>query len=239
MRPSARAIPTCLQNSGETPLAPFKTGGGLDLMIGADPRADDARQNPVQGDLRLLVTLVQGKPRGLIYRPVVPGTKEPVPFSSPWRTITIDRVDDVSDAVAVRGRRGQLRVLDPAGRPGSEARGRPGDSSRLGRSSAATGSRLCSGSIGATRPPASPATCPARPCWPRVSGAGGFSFRRDVHRNHPLSHGLPSQSVFPMQYTFFMPTRNRRPCATAGEGWLASPRSLTARMRNSGPDWTT
>ena len=89
--------PNLLLNSGETPLAPFKSGGGLDLMIGADPRADGARQNPVQGDLRLLVTLVRGKPQGLIYRPVVPGTKEPVPFSSPWRTITIDRVDDVSD----------------------------------------------------------------------------------------------------------------------------------------------
>ena len=35
----------------------------------------------------------------MVYRPVVPGTLEPVPFSSPWRTITIDRVDDVSDQV--------------------------------------------------------------------------------------------------------------------------------------------
>src|SRR5208282_1094766 len=89
--------PNLLANSGETPLAPFKSGGGLDLMIGADPQAGDARQNPVPGDLRLLVTLVRGRPRGLIYRPVVPGTKEPVPFSSPWRTVTIDRVDDVSE----------------------------------------------------------------------------------------------------------------------------------------------
>ena len=56
--------PNLLANSGEMPLAPFKTGGGLDLMIGADPRADDARQNPVQGDLRLLVTLVTGNRGG-------------------------------------------------------------------------------------------------------------------------------------------------------------------------------
>jgi hypothetical protein len=88
--------PNLLQNSGETPLAPFKSGGGLDLMIGAPGHADDDRHDPVQGDLRLLVSLAKGKPSALIYRPVVPGTKDPVPFSSPWRTITIDRVDDVT-----------------------------------------------------------------------------------------------------------------------------------------------
>ena len=95
-----------LRNSGETPLAPFKTGGALDFMIGTDPRADDSRQTPAAGDLRLLVTVVKGKPRALIYRPVAPGTKEPVRFSSPWRTITIDRVDDVS---------GQLRFAAAVG----------------------------------------------------------------------------------------------------------------------------
>ena len=105
--------PNLLQNSGETPLAPFKSGGGLDLMIGAGPRADDARQTAVQGDLRLLVTLVRGKPRGLIYRPVVPGTKEPVPFSSPWRTITIDRVDDVSEQLRFAAAEGDYEFSIP------------------------------------------------------------------------------------------------------------------------------
>ncbi|MGA2253424.1 MAG: hypothetical protein ABSG53_02085 [Thermoguttaceae bacterium] len=102
-----------LENSGETPLAPFKSGGGLDLMIAADRHADDARQNAVQGDLRLLVTLVRGKPRGLIYRPVVPGTKEPVSFSSPWRTITIDRVDDVSDQLQFASADGNFELSVP------------------------------------------------------------------------------------------------------------------------------
>ena len=107
------ADPNLLQNSGETPLAPFKSGGALDIMIGANPRADDARQNPVQGDLRLLVTLVHGKPRALIYRPVVPGTKEPVPFSSPWRTITIDRVDDVSGQLQFAAAEGNYELSIP------------------------------------------------------------------------------------------------------------------------------
>ncbi len=89
--------PELLKNSGETATAPFKTGGCLDLMIGAAAgNADPKRTRPIAGDQRLLITQVKGKTVALLYRAVVPGTREPVPFSSPWRTITIDRVDDVS-----------------------------------------------------------------------------------------------------------------------------------------------
>jgi hypothetical protein len=88
-----------LRNRPENSLALFKSGGALDLMIGCDGRADPERREPVEGDIRLLVTLVNNKPLAMLYRAVVPGTKTPVPFSSPWRTITIDRVDDVSDAI--------------------------------------------------------------------------------------------------------------------------------------------
>ena len=44
--------------------------------------------------MRLLIAQVKGKPLALLYRAVVPGTAEGarVPFSSPWRTITFDRV---------------------------------------------------------------------------------------------------------------------------------------------------
>jgi|GEM_PF-1559128 len=86
-------------NSGETPQAIFKTGGGLDLMLGADPAADRNRVDPVAGDVRLVVTHVKDKPVAMLYRAVVPGTTAPVPFSSPWRTVTIDRVEDVSAVV--------------------------------------------------------------------------------------------------------------------------------------------
>jgi hypothetical protein len=87
-----------LRNSGEVPQAPFKTGGALDLMLGANPAADPKRTSPVPGDLRLLITLEKGQPRGLLYRAVVPGTPEAqrVPFSSPARTIHFDQVKDVS-----------------------------------------------------------------------------------------------------------------------------------------------
>jgi hypothetical protein len=91
-----------LKNAGDVPNAPFKTGGALDLMIGtSDASANDKRSAPVPGDVRLLITQVNGKTRALLYRPAVAAgeTKQPVPFSSPGRTITFDRVDDVSDQV--------------------------------------------------------------------------------------------------------------------------------------------
>ncbi|TWT79137.1 hypothetical protein CA13_05350 [Planctomycetes bacterium CA13] len=77
-----------LNNSGETPGALFKTGGCLDLMLQTDT------------DQRLLVTLVKGQPRAVLYRANVPGTTQPVAFSSPWRTINIDVVEDVTAQVA-------------------------------------------------------------------------------------------------------------------------------------------
>ncbi|HEX8914245.1 MAG TPA: hypothetical protein VF796_17990, partial [Humisphaera sp.] len=91
-----------LKNAGDVPNAPFKTGGALDLMVGSsDAGADEKRQAAVPGDVRLLVTQVNGKPRALVYRPAVAAGQEkrPVPFASPWRTISFDRVDDVSDQV--------------------------------------------------------------------------------------------------------------------------------------------
>ena len=76
-----------LNNSGETPNALFKTGGCLDLMLQADT------------DQRLLVTLIKGKPRAMLYRAKVPGTTQPVSFSSPWRSISIDIVEDVTVSI--------------------------------------------------------------------------------------------------------------------------------------------
>jgi hypothetical protein len=105
--------PNLLRNSGEMPRALFKTGGALDLMLGTDARADPGRDRPAAGDVRLLVTQVKGQTRAALYRAVVPGTREPVPFSSPWRTITIDRVEDVSGEVRLAGSAGDYEVSVP------------------------------------------------------------------------------------------------------------------------------
>ena len=78
-----------LDNTGETPNALFKTGGCLDVMLQTDT------------DQRLLVTLVKGQPRAVLYRVKVPDTTQPVTFSSPWRTILIDSVEDVTAQVTL------------------------------------------------------------------------------------------------------------------------------------------
>ena len=90
-----------LRNSGGVENAPFKSGGALDLMLGSDASADPTRAVPVAGDQRLLITRVKERTFALLYRAVVPGTAHPVAFSSPWRTITIDRVEDVSASVVL------------------------------------------------------------------------------------------------------------------------------------------
>ncbi|MCY2991148.1 MAG: hypothetical protein NTY19_25210 [Planctomycetota bacterium] len=79
----------------------FKGGGALDLQLGINPKADPKRQQPVAGDLRLLVARVGGKTKAMLYRQVVPGTQEPETFISPVKRVSIDRIDDVSDAVQV------------------------------------------------------------------------------------------------------------------------------------------
>jgi hypothetical protein len=90
-----------LNNSGETPNALFKHGGCLDLMLATDPNAASDRITPAPGDQRLLITRVKGQTRALLYRGNVPGTKQPVAFSSPWRTISLDTVEDVSTSVSL------------------------------------------------------------------------------------------------------------------------------------------
>jgi len=105
-----------LRNSGEAPLAFFKTGGALDLMIGTNSSSDPQRKTPVAGDVRLLVTLIKGKPKALLYRAVVPGTKaaDQVPFSSPSRTITLDNVQDITSQVEfAAGNNGDFEISVP------------------------------------------------------------------------------------------------------------------------------
>jgi hypothetical protein len=104
-----------LQNTGEMPVALFKTGGALDLMIGADLTADSNRRKPVAGDSRLLVSMVNGKPQALLYKAVVPGTKERdrVPFTSPVQTIFFDKVEDVSKQIILAGNEGNYELSVP------------------------------------------------------------------------------------------------------------------------------
>jgi hypothetical protein len=89
-------------------------------MIGAGDAADEKRAKPVAGDCRLLITLVKGKVVARLYRPVVHGITEPVPFSSPWRTITLDCVEDVAAQVQLAGANGSYEMSVPLATLGLE-----------------------------------------------------------------------------------------------------------------------
>jgi len=108
--------PKLLLNAGDIPNALFKSGGALDLMIATDPTAKPDRPAAVAGDERLLVSVVNGKTRALLYRAVVPGTalQDKVPFNAPWHGITLDRVDDVSAQVELADdRNGNYEISVP------------------------------------------------------------------------------------------------------------------------------
>ena len=91
-----------IRNSGSALPGLFKTGGGLDIMIGAVNAPYD-RTKPAMGDMRLLIAEVSGRIKALLYKPVSPDSHGPkVPFSSPWRTIKFDEVIDVSQYINVK-----------------------------------------------------------------------------------------------------------------------------------------
>jgi hypothetical protein len=85
----------------------FKTGGALDLMLSTDPKADEKRTAPSAGDLRLLITFVDEKPRAVLYQAVAGGASA----DEKWETATpaggkvhFDRVALLSDVtVAMAG----------------------------------------------------------------------------------------------------------------------------------------
>ncbi len=91
-----------LQNSADSLLSMAWSGGALDLMLGTDPDADPHRTAPIAGDLRLLVAQVDGVTKAVLYRPIVPGSTDPLLVSTTWQTNYIDRVDDVSPYIQLR-----------------------------------------------------------------------------------------------------------------------------------------
>jgi hypothetical protein len=93
-----------LQNGGADWQTLFASGDCVDLMLATDAQADANRRAAATGDLRLLLSVFQGRPLAVLYRPVVPGTRAPVTIS----TIRIDRVTRL-DAAQVAARRDAAR----------------------------------------------------------------------------------------------------------------------------------
>jgi len=89
-----------LQNAGGPPSELFTTGGGLDIHL-ATKDAGVGRKKPVEGDVRLIIVQVGKEIKAVRFRPVVPGTKDPVEYFSTVAQTSVDRVEDVSGRIQV------------------------------------------------------------------------------------------------------------------------------------------
>jgi hypothetical protein len=89
------------KNLGEQWDRLFKTGACVDLMLGLKPDADPKRRAPVEGDKRVLVSVLKGQPVAVLYDAVVPGT----PKDQRWEAVSpvgrteFDAVRKLEDAV--------------------------------------------------------------------------------------------------------------------------------------------
>ena len=131
--------PHALENSGKSLPNLFHTGGGLDLMLATNPSSNPQRISPGLGDIRLLVSLVKGKPVAMLYRPMTAtAPRNSVVFESPTGTLKFDDVEDVSDYVQLLRENANSATGSPSGdfefslplailglnpRPGSKLRG--------------------------------------------------------------------------------------------------------------------
>ncbi|MCY3023983.1 MAG: hypothetical protein NTW87_33810, partial [Planctomycetota bacterium] len=105
------ADPSPWVNNGKDWTTLFKTGDSVDLQIGTDPNADPKRTGPVPGDLRLLIAPFEGKEVAVLYRHRLPGAKDSVTFTCPWRSEKVDSVKRVENAkIAVVREDGAYKV---------------------------------------------------------------------------------------------------------------------------------
>ncbi|HUT32345.1 MAG TPA: PA14 domain-containing protein [Planctomycetota bacterium] len=97
-------------------LEAFKTGDVVDVMLETRGGLDPKRADAAEGDIRLSFTMVGGKPAAILYDYVVPGTPKEarLPFSSPWRTLYIDRAAILAEAKVAVERKGDRYVLEAA-----------------------------------------------------------------------------------------------------------------------------
>lgn len=77
----------------------FQFGDGFDLNLGLDAKADPRRQEPVPGDIRVVITLLGDGPVAMLYRYKVPGGGgTPVTFTSPVGEQVIDEIRELPEA---------------------------------------------------------------------------------------------------------------------------------------------
>lgn len=89
-----------MKNSAKNLNYLYKFGDAFDVTLGTDPKADPKRQTPAQGDLRLLLSRVDGKPVVMLYRYQVPEVADDkrVHIASPVTETVVDLVKEIAGA---------------------------------------------------------------------------------------------------------------------------------------------
>jgi hypothetical protein len=120
--------PEMLKNSVNDLRAIFARGGSLNLMVGTDAAADPNRREPARGDVRLVVSIVGGQPRAILYRPVAQKGQGGT-FHSSWRELTFGAIEDVGERLQLASVKGEYELSLPLAalgiqpKPGMELRG--------------------------------------------------------------------------------------------------------------------
>jgi hypothetical protein len=105
---------TPLVNGGKDFTHLFVTGDSVDLQLGTDAAADARRTEPVPGDLRLLISVLDGEPVAVLYRWQTDGEKAPVTFRSPWRALEVASVTRLDGAQIDIRRRADAYTVEAA-----------------------------------------------------------------------------------------------------------------------------
>jgi len=122
-----------MANSGKEAALLFKTGDACDVFLAANPEADPKRTRPVAGDVRVLLSVLDGKPVCVLYAPVrKAGDRAPRMLSSPVSAEAFDFVGvlDAAKVAVARSAKGYtleaaipLAALGFAPRPGLITKG--------------------------------------------------------------------------------------------------------------------
>ena len=131
----------------------FHTGDCVDLQLRTLPGNNPLNGQVIAGDLRLLISMQEGQPVAVVYRPVAAGTHsadKPIVFASPVGRIAFESIEKIECADRRRPAQGRLLAgsRDSVESPGREAghrvevAGRPGGPLRGQRRALHDGARL-------------------------------------------------------------------------------------------------
>ena len=101
-------------NAGKDVTQLFTTGDSVDLQMGTDAGADAKRTDAMPGDIRLLISVLDGKPTAVLYRWKTNGAKRPQTFTCPWRQYTVEDVQVLTDATVTINRRSDGYTVEAA-----------------------------------------------------------------------------------------------------------------------------